>query len=515
MKLNKMTTYEKLAATGLCLTLAGGLAQAETDRDSATNEAKPYQNLPADSDSAKQYKHADKSDAVSRSHKQMLQAESLIGQPIYSSTVTAGQPRDTNGLDSEQQVGTLHDIVVNTQTNEVEYGVINTDQGIMDFTGGLYAVPWSTFRFQSAGSSSTDSNTWGNDQAKQVRITAAIDSTRLEQAEGFDSGNWPTKPNSQWDHPNRQARSDNSQRDRSADRQTDQTRQANRLDTQAQGQGLEQSTHLYRVSELTGSSVNNAQGEEVGTIDDIVISEQGRVAFAIINADSMLDGDKTMAAVPFSALRTTGKDQPLRLNTTKQQLQSKAFSQANGPDFNDSQWARGIYQDYGQEKDYVVLGYSAVNADGQDAWSKQSDYNARYDRINTQTVSGEVKKVETIKPDDKSREGVCVSIEDAQGKTQKLHLGPQDYVKGQISLDELKNAENITATGSMVTINGEQVLLTREIQVDGRKISLRNESGEPMWDRQSSDQQSRDRRQQNGSIADQSRNPSDRNANDQ
>lgn len=57
----------------------------------------------------------------------------------------------------------------------------------------------------------------------------------------------------------------------------------------------------YRVSELTGADVQNAAGEEIGTIDDLIVDRQ-KVLFAILQVGGFLGIGGFLVAIPYEAL---------------------------------------------------------------------------------------------------------------------------------------------------------------------------------------------------------------------
>lgn len=59
----------------------------------------------------------------------------------------------------------------------------------------------------------------------------------------------------------------------------------------------------WRASHLIGSTVYNAQNEEVGTVDDLILTQQDKVVVAIISVGGFLGIGSKLVAVPYSELR--------------------------------------------------------------------------------------------------------------------------------------------------------------------------------------------------------------------
>jgi sporulation protein YlmC with PRC-barrel domain len=80
---------------------------------------------------------------------------------------------------------------------------------------------------------------------------------------------------------------------------------------------MEKNGGKSEVSELLGKGVKNPQGENLGTITDVVTGPEGRIAFAVLSY--WVSADTQMrVAVPFDALSCEGQN--CVLNTSKETL---------------------------------------------------------------------------------------------------------------------------------------------------------------------------------------------------
>ena len=57
----------------------------------------------------------------------------------------------------------------------------------------------------------------------------------------------------------------------------------------------------YRASDLTGATVQNSKGEEIGSIDDLIIDRE-KVLFAILQVGDFLGLGGFLVAIPYNAL---------------------------------------------------------------------------------------------------------------------------------------------------------------------------------------------------------------------
>jgi len=120
------------------------------------------------------------------------------------------------------------------------------------------------------------------------------------------------------------------------------------LDTRA---GTAQTQHL-RVSELIGKSVSNEQGEELGTVADVIAGKNGGIQYLLISPASGIGTAEKWAPVPWRAADVRVQQDRLILNLSKEQLaNAPSFTQAELSNLGEKQVERRIYSYYGAEPD--------------------------------------------------------------------------------------------------------------------------------------------------------------------
>lgn len=102
--------------------------------------------------------------------------------------------------------------------------------------------------------------------------------------------------------------------------------------------------HVFRTSTIEGMEVRNAQNEDLGTVQELVVDiSTGEVKYAALSFGGVLGiGDK-LFAVPWKALtlKSGENDRYFVLNVDKQKLeQAKGFNQNQWPDMADPTWAK-------------------------------------------------------------------------------------------------------------------------------------------------------------------------------
>src|SRR5579871_1684618 len=107
---------------------------------------------------------------------------------------------------------------------------------------------------------------------------------------------------------------------------------------------------VLAANTLTGDSVRNAAGEDLGKIDEIMIDiPSGRVAYAVLSFGGFLGMGNKLFAVPWDALTLDEDNHEFILNVSKQQLENApGFDKENWPDMADPTWGTEIYSYYGK-----------------------------------------------------------------------------------------------------------------------------------------------------------------------
>lgn len=104
------------------------------------------------------------------------------------------------------------------------------------------------------------------------------------------------------------------------------------------------------ANEIIGKKVTNAQDEDLGKVQDIIINvNAGTAPYAVIATGGVLGANRSKIAVPLSSLSCSADGKDLVMSATKDQLQaaSKTATGAWAP-VAESEWARRVDGFYGQ-----------------------------------------------------------------------------------------------------------------------------------------------------------------------
>ena len=107
--------------------------------------------------------------------------------------------------------------------------------------------------------------------------------------------------------------------------------------------------NILRHDTLTSMRVCNRDGDDLGTIDDLVFDrESGQIRYAILSFGGFLGiGDK-LFAVPWSAFFISPVDQKLILDVQREALKNApGFDRDHRPNMADVEWGSGIHTHYG------------------------------------------------------------------------------------------------------------------------------------------------------------------------
>lgn len=273
-----------------------------------------------------------------------------------------------------ETIGHISDIVVDPATKQVKYVVLTAGQ-TLGVGGTNHAVPWAAF------SRGADDET----------LVLNVSQEQVSQMEGFDSDAWPDAGNFAFggkdpasaaaggERSQAQAGQSSLEGERttaaragasSGEQEADNDEQAVRLSQQnLRDQALEQDTvitpldraHLWshRASELIGLTIQDAQGEDLGSIEDLIVeSSHGRLAYAIVAYGGTLGIGDNHAIVPWGAMQLNKHEQVASLDADRQTLDQLTFEGDTLPDMNDQRWVNRTHGAFGQEPDAEVFGYS-------------------------------------------------------------------------------------------------------------------------------------------------------------
>ena len=214
---------------------------------------------------------------------------------------------------------------------------------------------------------------------------------------------------------------------------------------------------LLSTETILGSDVKNPQGQDVGDLKQLMLDPHtGRVMYAVVAMGGFLGmGEKTVI-VPWNALEVARDGTSLVLNVSPQMLQQAPS--------------------YAKDKEPVYVPTSEPRGGG---WGVDTPYGRLYDPAKEQTISGQVVSIETSAPMPDMAPGMQLLVQTDDGKSTRVQVGPAWYMERQDL--NVKENTHVQVTGARAEIEGQPVLMAREVQFDGQVIMLRDAQGMPMW----------------------------------
>ncbi len=108
-------------------------------------------------------------------------------------------------------------------------------------------------------------------------------------------------------------------------------------------------THLVKADKVTGSALWDFHGNQIGTIDHVLLQPSGEMAFVVINADKFLEEDRKVA-VPWKKIfvkrnSEASGDIIFTLDTTRDFLKgAPGYDEDSAGDLSDPVKARPLYR---------------------------------------------------------------------------------------------------------------------------------------------------------------------------
>ena len=108
--------------------------------------------------------------------------------------------------------------------------------------------------------------------------------------------------------------------------------------------------NVTRTSKLIGANVQNTKGEDLGEIEDMVVSKDGRIQYVVLAHGGVLGAGEKLFAIPWKAVRAGDKEDTYIINIDKERLaKAPSFQRENWPNFADRDVYMMYYGYYGVE----------------------------------------------------------------------------------------------------------------------------------------------------------------------
>jgi len=231
------------------------------------------------------------------------------------------------------------------------------------------------------------------------------------------------------------------------------------------------SAHLaFRVwSKLKGDNLYSGVSDDkkLGDIADVLISRgSGRIDYLVVKTDTTLGFGGKLVLVPYNELTINDTDKhEFRLNVSQDQIKAM-------PEFTAQGW-----QDIGKPNAGAGSKTLAQALASHAARERQDIYSSNIDTAQKPTtIEGKITDVDRRWSG--NSEYVVITVQDDAGKKQDVNLGPAWFAMG---------GENPPVRGERVKVStlhtrsGDAILLATSLNIGGRDVRYRQDTGAANW----------------------------------
>lgn len=102
-----------------------------------------------------------------------------------------------------------------------------------------------------------------------------------------------------------------------------------------------------RLSKLMNATVRNNFDEELGTIEDVITDQNGKLDYVILSHGGILGIGEKLIPIPIQAVRPADQEKTVMVNVAKNALdKAPSFDAKNWPNFSQPEWRQRTYTYY-------------------------------------------------------------------------------------------------------------------------------------------------------------------------
>ncbi|RJP26810.1 MAG: PRC-barrel domain containing protein [Candidatus Abyssobacteria bacterium SURF_5] len=249
-----------------------------------------------------------------------------------------------------EQLGTVENLVIG-ENGRVSYIIMSPAQGIAE-KDQFVAIPWSA----------------ANPRMQQDKVFLNLSQSQLRNAPTFARSDWSQLQNPQWQQRvNAYFRQNQRQREIEPGMR-EQELERGTMDSQKSGSRTNfhmrniaaspragrgdftriPSSENARLEDLIGQRVVSQQGQNLGTVEDLVLSENGQIRYIILSRSMIQGFEDKVAAIPWNAAQPSIQPNALMVNISQSKLNSAPhFSQNQLSNLESPQMQHRINSYYG------------------------------------------------------------------------------------------------------------------------------------------------------------------------
>ncbi|MDO8879594.1 MAG: PRC-barrel domain-containing protein [Coriobacteriia bacterium] len=237
-----------------------------------------------------------------------------------------------------EDLGRIEEFVIDPDRGRIEYAVLSFGE-IFGSGEKFFAVPWEALQLD----------------GERRHFVMNVAKETLEEAPGFDPDTWPPSPDRRMfrraEHAGGHVLSTSTH---SHAGHADLTTKSREDTTMAHSERTMTHTRMLSASTLSGNPVVNGQGEDLGSIKELMLDiNGGTVVYAVLSFGGFLGlGDK-LFAIPWDAMTVEAGSERLVLDVPKEKLENApGFDKDDWPETGDDEWLGAVYDYYGSERNW-------------------------------------------------------------------------------------------------------------------------------------------------------------------
>jgi sporulation protein YlmC with PRC-barrel domain len=368
-----------------------------------------------------------------------------------------------------EDLGDVEDIVLDRNKSRIAYVIVSYG-GVLGLGDKHFAVPWQAFG-----------------QTDDRELSLAIDPEQLKSAPGFEKGILPNTSDplfheSVYSFYNTKPYSLEQKKKARADAQATQEKvDDSAFDWAGWVNRGEDTTWARRLGEVIGTNIENAQGEAIAELEDVIVdSREARAGYAVVSFGGTLGYFADTAIIPWNALRLDLTRDAYVTDATLAQLERAKLSDTEYRNLEDMNYSQALYGNFHTQPYWEEFGYETEMAEtdrkAELKASSDDTADAAEDTANElypNAVTGTIVTVSSyggVTPETQSQRGVRIRVRSSSGAVRTVHLDTNEESQRQELM--LKRGDKVAITGEQMDYRGHKVLYAREVQKDGKTIKF-------------------------------------------
>jgi len=240
---------------------------------------------------------------------------------------------------------------------------------------------------------------------------------------------------------------------------------------------------VRRLTALVGLRVMDSQGYDLGELEDILVSSRnGRLAYGLLSFGGFLGVGEDTAVVPWSAVDLHLRREAFVLDAGIPDLQAARFETDRLEELAGGPYGRLVHGLFRRVPYWIdeTSSEQAREESGSAPWETGSAYVRMYDPEKVVAFDGVIRSVGRFRPQPGAIPGIRLRVDRDDGEVATVYAGPKPFASAKGM--KFHFGDRVTIMGSRVDLGGRKVVVARRIDGQKGSITLRDDSGRPLWE---------------------------------